>query len=95
MFHFGDDVFGNTSNIDQTTVCVHIQYSDVLDSMFYFCYVFGSYLYLGDVRIRVLAIGDFILVTCLEAIPATATSSQRALREFPGSSQRAPISKPY
>jgi hypothetical protein len=42
MFDFGDDVFENTSDLDQPTVCVHIQYGDVLDSMFYFGYVFGS-----------------------------------------------------
>ncbi len=42
MFDFGDDVFGNTSDLDQPTVCVHIQHGDVLDSMFYFGYVFGS-----------------------------------------------------
>ncbi len=42
MFDFGDDVFGNTSDLDQPTVCVHIQYGDVLDRMFYFGDVFGS-----------------------------------------------------
>ncbi len=42
MFGFGDDVLGNTSDLDQPMVCVHIQYGDVLDSMFYFGDVFGS-----------------------------------------------------
>ena len=42
MFDFGDDVFGNTSDLDLPTVRVHIQHGDVLDSMFYFGYVFGS-----------------------------------------------------
>jgi hypothetical protein len=42
MFDFGDDVFGNTSDLDQPTVCVHIQYGGVLDSMFYFGDMFGS-----------------------------------------------------
>ncbi len=42
MFDFGDDVFGNTSDLDQPTVCVHIQNGDVLNSMFCFGDVFGS-----------------------------------------------------
>ncbi len=42
MFDFGDDVFENTSNLDQPTVCVHIQYGDVHDSMFCFGDMFGS-----------------------------------------------------
>jgi hypothetical protein len=42
MFDFGDDLFGNTSDLDLPTVCFHIQHGDVLDSMFYFDYVFGS-----------------------------------------------------
>jgi hypothetical protein len=42
QFDFGDDVFKNTSDLDQPTVSVHIQYGDVLDSMFYFGDVFGS-----------------------------------------------------
>jgi hypothetical protein len=42
MFDFGDDVFKNTSDLDQPTVCVHIQYGDVLDSMFYLGDVLGS-----------------------------------------------------
>jgi hypothetical protein len=44
MFHLGDDMFGNTSNVDQPTDCVHIQYGDLLDSMFYFGDAFGSYI---------------------------------------------------
>ncbi len=42
MFDFGDDVFENTSDLNQPTVWVHIQYGDMLDSMFYFGDVFGS-----------------------------------------------------
>jgi hypothetical protein len=42
MFDFGDDVFRSTSDLDQPTVCVNIQYGGVLDSMFYFGDVFGS-----------------------------------------------------
>jgi hypothetical protein len=58
MFDFDDDVFGNTSNVDQPTVCVHNLYGDVLDSMFYFGDVFESYLCFDDVQMRALAIGD-------------------------------------
>ncbi len=57
-FDFGDNVCGNTSDVDQPTVCVHIQYGDVLDSMFYFGDMFGSYLCFGDVQMKALAIGD-------------------------------------
>ncbi len=42
MFDFGDDVFENTSDLDQQMVCVHIQYGDVLNSMLYFVDVFGG-----------------------------------------------------
>jgi hypothetical protein len=42
MFDFGDNVFGNTSDLDLPTVCVHIQHGVVLDSMFHFGYLFGS-----------------------------------------------------
>jgi hypothetical protein len=42
MFDLGDDVIGNTSDLDLPMVCVHIQHGDVLDSMFYFGDVFVS-----------------------------------------------------
>ena len=38
MFDFGDDLFGNTSDVDQPTVCVHIQYGTCLiGSLIWWC----------------------------------------------------------
>ncbi len=54
---FGD-VFGIASDVNKPTVCCHIHYCDVFESLFYFDDVFGSAFNFGDVLGSKFVIGD-------------------------------------
>ncbi len=69
VFVFGDlfgsmfdsdfgDVFGSTSDFNKPTVCLHIEYGDVFERVFYFGDVFGSAFNFGDVLSSAFVIGD-------------------------------------
>jgi hypothetical protein len=57
IFDFGDE-FGSASDVNKPTVCRHIEYGEVFESVFYFGDVFGSAFNFGDVFRSMFVIGD-------------------------------------